>query len=536
MDLSTQLKKAYSDELSFINEFNEQLTTGYSELSVDSQNPEIKQLLESVALLIARNRVTSQQHIDQLYRRLFYQLYPYLTSPVPAMALVKVESLHSYDRIQLPAKTGMIFSTPDDEYAYFQTLFDLSIEPIRLDTVSCYGSYTLQSKLELKISNQSTKPYPLRSTHFFLWAGDDYCLTLQLQQLLKDNIKKVEAEFENGCRYPCEVSIGIPNIDNSSLYQKNPLAIERHRFQLPMMASYLTIKCPEAPEQWQMCKINLIIDKPWPPVLNITRQMFQLNVVPVENLQQEEADTIEFDGVQTVWPILPPRTKSTLSLCTLEGVYQVKNNERIALHSGVVKSTSGHYAIHDVVSGNQQKHEVAINMPEAFDEPVDIIIQGRWHDPTFSQLLWKPLAIRWYEHDLPDLSLQLLPSTKQAIVPFCASITLTLEQYLALSAVKNKVRLDLGDILLILDSMGTVWLREFKRIRELLAKCYCYDYQTVSDQGKPCLGLHYVIAFHPFEDHLNPLIKAFIDRLAAILKLWITACPIKLTTDAIPEA
>ncbi|WP_299494623.1 type VI secretion system baseplate subunit TssF [uncultured Shewanella sp.] len=535
MELNSELQTAYSDEIAYINDFRHFYTERFIDAPIGENNPEIKKLVESIALLLARNRVTGEKHIAQLYNRLFYQLYPYLVSPLPSMSLIKVNQQNLAESLVLTRDTAMILSTNDGEEAIFKTLFDQKIQPVKLDNIECFGGKVNQSTLKITVSNLSEIPHCLDGMNLFLRVGDDLISTLKLQQLLSDSSISVHAVFDGGKRVDCQYFVGRPKScqlqSSGSFSDINPVALARYYFHMPLQASYFNIDLIEAPQRWQTCTFEIVLDCSWPESLRLTKDMFQLNVIAVENRLPDEAKPIECDGIQSSYPIMPPSDKPDMELSQIEGVYLIEDNQRIALQTGVIKNQPGNYEIHLNSVNGRRLPALSLNMPQSFEEPVQIVVQALWHQPAFKQQLWKDISVRFYDMDCPELSLQLLPNIQQKIVPYQDPVELTPEQYLSLSALKNKAKLEVGDIILMLDSLSSVWAGDYKVIRSLINTIHARESTFILDSGRACKGLEYVLSLHHVDHYLEPLVIDFNRRLAHLLTHWISAIPIKIKCD-----
>ncbi|WP_226647865.1 type VI secretion system baseplate subunit TssF [Microbulbifer variabilis] len=524
MEINSKLKQEVSNDLTHIEEFRNYYTQRYAHIPLEECSQEIKQLVESIALLMARNRIAGEQTINSLYQRLFNQIYPYLASPLPALGLIKLSGYQAYEPTHINAGTTFIVSDNENNYALFRTQIDHVVHPVEIDNVTVKSEGLLRSRLEIDIKNMASVPLALEKLKIFINTGNEWSKNLKLQQVLAESQRDIYLELSNGKKYRCKMTLGRddrPNIN--TIYEV------RQYFQMPQQHSFMMLEFLQTPEEWTDGKLVILLETTWPNDVYLNSNLFQLNVVPIENIQYEDSETILMDGTKSQHRILPPNASEELELCHIEGVFKQNGSERIAIHPEFISEDSETYDL--IINTKSNLHEIILRMPNAFDDPVQVVIEAKWHSPVFSRYLWKPLAVRFHDREVSGIKASLLSNIGRPVEPYQPGMYLSSEQNIAISALKNKAFLELKDLLLILDSIGSIWKGEYKQLRILLNSLQVYDQNSSDINGRVNQVIHYVLGFKAIEEELEPLIKDFLKHIELILHTWVISRPVIVSGD-----
>ncbi len=542
MEMNNTLKQAYKEEISFIKEFHLQYTEQYDESRLEEDNPDVKQLIDSMALFMARSRLCGSKQINQLHHRVFHQLLPYLLTPIPAMGLVKLNADNLIEPIQISTATSLVLSTNDrnneNRQAIFRTMYDMSLQPLSLQRIGKSSYQKNTANLILRIQAQTASPGKLDSLSIYLHGQGNYQQSLALQQLLKKYTTNISVNFNTGKTVDCQYSLGTPaKLESHNNPEEtgniHPLERERSFFQLPQQAAYLNLKLDDSPAQWRYCDITIKLDCDWPSEIKLSSELFQLFVIPIENKILEQSKTIQYDGTQSQHLVMPPIIDPDLFLCSVEGVYQLESGKRIPIRPGILKGGHGSYQIYPSENSGSDIEPalpvIEVNLPQAFHSPQKLVVDGLWHHPHFSEVLGEKIAVRPCDLDIAGLSWKLLNCGNNTLIPYTQVAEYQPTQYLELSALKNKAILSFNEVLTILDSFSSIWQGEFKPLRKNIKDISVLPDKTVSSVEQVCLL--YVIDFQPLELHMLPMAEIFLDHLENILYNWIGEANIKVVSD-----
>ncbi|TQV88496.1 type VI secretion system baseplate subunit TssF [Aliikangiella coralliicola] len=536
MEMSALLKQAYKEEINFIKEFHSQYTRQFSESRLEEDNPNVKQMIDSMALFMARSRLCGKRQIKQLHHRVFHQLLPYLLSPVPAKGLIKLGVDKLIEPTQINAGTILVLSSSDDVQAKFRTLYDMPVQPLSLQRVGKTAYQKNRSELMIRVLALTASPGKLDRLNIFVHGQGNYVLSLTLLHLFKKYTTKISANFDAGKQIDCAYSLGAPDgLDSENSAQEkwnvHPLEQERSFFHLPQQTCYLNLKLDDAPTQWRYCDISISLCCDWPEEIQLASELFHLFVIPVENKIMDQAQPIQCDGTQSQYPILSPVVDPELSLCSVDGVYQVNTGERIPIRPGIVKDGLNSYQLYPPESANDNGDNTApaieLNLPQAFHQPQKVVVDGFWHHPNFSQVIGDKINVRPNDLDIAGLTWSLLSSGSGQLVSYIPAPECLPEKYLELSALKNKAILSFNEMAIILDSFTSIWSGEYGALREKLKDLRVISNQVDSEQ--PCLV--YVVVFFPMDFQLMLLADSFLIHLQTILDNWIGDISIRVKAE-----
>ena len=537
MELTPELQNAYDDELAFLKGVNDTSLQDKLDFYLEQDDSQVKSVIQAIALLSARTQVSAKQHISLLHQRMIRQMVSYLISPVPAMGLVQVDVRDLIEPTTVSAGTSLIFSNQQDQEAQFKCLFDTPLQAIRLDNLGLLKRAGGGCDLVMKLDALNQYPGQLDALKICVFAHGNYLSSVRLKTLLKEHCYQIQAVFDNNP--PVDVEIEY-NLHEASPIRRalHPLIRERQFFQMPHQNAYLQLHCDQSPTEWKRCTVSFRLDCDWPDSLLIGQDLLRLFVIPVENRQAAQAETIFFKGTRNEHLVHPPGNFPSLRLTSVRGVYHLAEGEHIPLFSAMISDDSDTYEIvYPQVSNTQtdQAPGLMINMPSAFDEPKKIVLDGYWHTPSFSRATNDQISVYPAELDINGISWEPLGLGGRKFVPFTPPATTLSEQLMELAALKNKPILSLPELLFVINSLSTVWRGDFKVLQPLIKslevkrriKNKRVDLTALND--KP--ALYYVLGFTEFDESLLPLLSEFVKHLETILGYWISHHRIEIIAD-----
>lgn len=517
-------QNVFDEEMTFLANIQSRFMDIHSQVPVEYEDPDVKRLSEAMAAFMAKGRIDGKEQINQLHRRVFQQLLPYIASPVASMGLLQTNTRHITEATEINSGTAFSIVSEDDDKAEYRSLHVMPIRPITLGRVG-YASDDLttpatDSQFKIEINALTKVPGHLQHLPIYLSVNNNYSLTLQFIKMLQQRLISVRAVFDGDLDVPGQFQLGpcqpeIPKLaPDSQAYMeldgKHPIEKIRHFFQLPQQENYLNLYFKESPQQWKKCELKLILNAPWPHNIKVSAEFFKLGVICVENISKEQAEAFTFDATHSAYPVRPPATDPELVMLKCLGVYRGALKDRDLLRPGILKSGDGAYELHHQGAAHPL---IDIQLAEAFFKPVKISVDALWHQPGFSAHLWKKLAVRTTQLDIPGLKCQVF-SPPVPHVPFNDNDPHSL---LELSLLKNKDRLSLEEIIFVLESVSTVFAREFKTVKPLLSELHFL----------PPNNYGFVIT--ETSSQMLTLLECFIKKLQTLLNLWLADSNITVT-------
>lgn len=529
MELTPELQHAFDEELAYLKSFNDTYLQETLDFYLEEPDSPLKSVIQAIAMLAARTQVSSRQQISLLHQRLLGQLVSYLSSPVPAMGLVKIVVENLVEPTLIPAGSELVFNSSNGAEARFQCLYDTPLQPVRLANIGLLKQDRERCQLVVRLEAIHAFPGPVRQLKLCLYGQGNFLTATRLHHLLKTHCQHITASFDDGKALPVDATYDIHH-SSPARQSLHPLVRERQYFQLPSQQSFIEVTAGQSPIQWKNCHLSFQLDSAWPENLLINSQLLQLFVVPVENRQAEQTDPIFHRGMQTRYSIRPPINQPDLRLASVRGVYQLRDGEHLPLFSSLVEGERGAYEIvyPQQVSATRfdQAHGLLLNMPEAFDEPAKVVLDGYWHNPGFSTAVNDRIRIYPADVEINGVSWEALNLGGRKFVPFKPpSITLS-EQLLELAALKNKPVLSLPELLFLLDALSTVWQGEFRVLKPLIqgleVKHQSSGKRVDLSRSNDLPTLYYIIHFAEFDPPLQPLVETFLAHVGNILMYWVS--------------
>lgn len=536
MEIRPELQNALDKELAYLKSFNHDYLDDSLDLYLQDTELQIKPIIEAIALFSARTQISGKQQIDLLHQRLVRQLMNYLVAPMPAMGLVKIKVDQLIEPVTVPAGTVLTISTYDEQEAQFNTLHDTHLQAIVLSNTGVANKPGEYSKLVLQLEAVNDYPGKIDALQLCLYGQGNYQSSVNLKELLKNHCLKTELRFNNDVVIPCHIDFSEPK-DSALGYTIHPLTQERQFFQLPHKNSFITLHAEqEPPKEWKSCQVVFSFNCMWPSYLLVDNELVQLFTIPVENRVSSQADPFFYNGTQNQHRIIAPSIMPKMQICSVKGVYQIKDGEHIPLGSSVLVDDENTYEIsypHEGLDNGRQYPLLLLNMPEAFDTPVKIMTDAYWHDPDFSKSMNKSLRVYPADFEITGIQWKLLNINGKKFIPFHPPVALTATQLLELAALKNKPLLTLEEVLFITHALSTVWKEEFKELKGYIEHLdIAHEYRAERfDPSKAAPEnplLRYSITFADFDPQLNPLAEELLKHMQRILQYWISHHEIRL--------
>ncbi|WP_133470990.1 type VI secretion system baseplate subunit TssF [Paraglaciecola marina] len=514
---SEEQQTTFDEEMQFLASIQSSFANLHEQVPVEYDDPDVKRLTQAMAAFMANGRMAGKNQIDQLHQRVFQQLLPYIASPMPSMGMLKANTRYLTEASHIKSGTAFSIATDDDEQAQYRSLHAMPLAPIAIKRVgykpNSFSASQVMSEIIIDIKAHTRAPGQLTHLPLYLSVNHNYQLSLQFKQMLAkrllsfsaifDETTQVQGQFAFGpCAPQATLNKNQPPLAAQQINDLHPIEQIRRFFQLPQQENHLNLYFDEPPLVWNQCQLVFHLNASWPKTPALSTQLFHLGVIAVENILQEQAAPFTYNGTQSSHALRPPSTAPDLSMLKCLGVYQGAVKDRQMLRPGILKGGNGSYEIN--YRGTDNPH-IDIQYTQAFSTPIKVNIEAIWHQPEFSKSLWKKLSARTLHLDIPGLSCTVMTVP----VPQIPRSTDTPHSLMELSILKNKDVLSLEEIVFILDSFGSVFIREFRALKPQI--------KNITIQN----GHQYYLELEDLPKPLIPLFEVFCHKLQSLLRLWL---------------
>ncbi len=252
--------------------------------------------------------------------------------------------------------------------------------------------------------------------------------------------------------------------------------------------------------------------------------MLKLFVIPVENVIKQKSDLITYNATKNKYFIQPSQKDMGLCLHSVCGVYENTKDGLKFLSSRLLYNDALCFEI-DVPFDISEKKPATLYLdyPEAFDDPIDIIVEALWHQPEFNKHLWDKVLIKALTLNIPSIKWVLtvkpnkLRNTFNKYNPEC---------FLKLSSLQNKIELCFDEVVMLLNAMSNVGKSKFAE-----AASKFVDLKTERVKQKKRKEIIYHLKFNAVHNNIQKnLIEVFAYRLRRILRAWSQRDNLKVRT------
>jgi type VI secretion system protein ImpG len=162
------------------------------------------------------------------------------------------------------------------------------------------------------------------------------------------------------------------------------VAAIREFFHQPARDLYVDIGLPHAARAWRQAWLCLDLDEEWPADQVINQAMFELFVVPIENLFAEPAEPIKADGTRSSFPIRSWQPESKAAFHSIVEVTQQTQAGSDAIMPAYLATGRESYDL--AYEGENGEPCLLLRLPDAFAQPRVVSVQARWHQPWFDDV------------------------------------------------------------------------------------------------------------------------------------------------------
>ncbi len=518
MHLDEFIYSAFLEEMQYLENFRERYSNFFTDIPLENDDPDIKRLIESMAVFSARTRLAGKENISRLHKRIFSQICPFLSSPLPATGLLKINPHSIVEPVEIEKNTGLIVTTESGDSAYFRTLYNLEVFPFTVSGLECQTRSGNKPQIVISLDTYVDISKDIGKLSFYLNYLNSYVESLTLQHYLKHSLKELSVSFDDSDFIDCEFSIGAPEKSHDDCH---PIEKERLFFHFPEQSLYLNINLCGFNGGWSNMKIILDLDSPLPADISLNKDIFQLFVVPIENLRSEKSEPILIDGTKTRYPIYPPKLEENLKLHSVNAVYKTEKNTMIPVRPGILSGNTDSYELEYILTdkGVSQPY-INANMPGAFEENVQVVIDGLWFKPSLSENLWQKLTVQPNQLNVPGLEWKIAGK----VIPHSEiQFKRDSDVFLKITSLKHNDFLNLEELIFLLDLFSSVWGRDYAIVRDLMLDLEIEKHNQSGNGNSmgSSTKLTYNLSLKKYGSIMKPLIDSFMEHANRILRVWI---------------
>jgi type VI secretion system protein ImpG len=522
------VERAFLAELEALEKFRISYSGMFPNAPLAREDPDVRRLIEAMAMFTARTRVAAHRSIDDSLLRIFRQHFPYLLGPVPAMAMLCARPTARYvDATLVPRGTEVyLISRPEregdtPEVFRFRTLAKLRLLPIEITGVEIIRLGGRGYRLLLRMAAAFPRNDEIGELSLHINHLNDLRSSLTVLHELKAHLSSASVVFdqrvdERTPGQPCEVHFGAPMDAPHELDPaEHPLQRSRVALRFPRQELYMNLGGVRTPRNWREITVVLEMKESWPRELKLTADGFQLHTVPMVNLRRDMASPIEHDGTKERHRVQHPDVSGRFVPHWVLGVYKMTKEGLAPLEPSVVGIRRESY---DVVTEGQdleRKAYVSLKLPDAFEKPERVALDAFWHQPGLQRARASDFKVGLAERLVDGIEW----SCSGSLVPHLESdLAGDREGLLQLLSLKNQRFLGLEELIFLLRALGAHREPLFAKLVSALS--------AVSVGSKPFAkrshGFKYIyeITFDGLTASDLPSLDLFCAELLRVLTVW----------------
>ena len=532
MKIDEGLYKTFLEEMNALENFRIAYASLHPGVPLDREDPDVKRLLEALALFSARTRLAGIRNISATNRRIFQQYFPYLLTPLPAAGILQaLPTRQLAEPVLFPKGSEITLAPESGGPAIFQTLGDLRILPITLAKFSMLLMPDNCFRLALHLKASFPRNEEIGQISFFINHLNNYEASQRVLFNLKHHLRKASVLFdekvtETSPGLACDVSFGMAQDDDD---HGHPLQKERLFFHFPWQELFLNIQVPETAGTWSDLTVCLDLSSGWPRNLVLNQDVFQLFAIPIVNRRQAMSQPIVCDGTQESYAIRHPDMESGFDLHSVRGVYEVTKEGMTFVKPGILSGSAPSYETEELTDSQGRKHHyLKLHFPTAFEKPRTIVTDALWFQPRFTDRISQKLTVSPYSRSTVGLKWNLLVNP----VPHAENLFQdSIEGFLHFLTMTNRETLNRDDLLDVLQVMGVMRQRQFQTLCELLFDVRIEKFPLQDTHFSGQLKHRYTLCFRAYDPSREPLMEIFLAHVEAILNVWISDVKIEVQKE-----
>jgi len=465
MDTDDPMYRAFLDELDALEKFRMTYAAIRPQAGLQGEDPDVRRIIEALALFVSRARQASGRSIDQTVRRMFQQHFSYLCDPMPGMVMLQGQPGERFaDAAYLPRGTRVAATVKPEENdregltksVSFCTSAGLRLLPVVLDELEIFrrkGGFRLVFRFESGFFRNDE----IGELSLFVDYLSDFLASLEVLHTLKRSMRGAGIVFEDlidgdTVGTPVDVSFGAPQRQDAEVLGfDHPLQQVRSVFHFPQQELFLNLRVQKQPRNWESFGVYIDLDETWPTHLRLSRDTFRLHTVPLVNLERAHGDPVEEDGTLDRHPIRNPDADARFIFHSLVGAYRIGDEALLPLAPGVIEDADGTFEMEYEHGGDKRRAFLHANIATAFDTPERLTVDAFWHQPSLCDRGLDAAAVGPVDRTVEGTSWALVGALQAAADNLAVDDRQSLLQLLS---IKNQRFVDRDNLALLLRAVG----------------------------------------------------------------------------------
>ena len=516
----------------------------YRDSILDRDDPDIRRLIEAMAMFTARTHLMGERSIRRSHTRLFQQHFSYLLDPTPPMSLVQASVTPRFvDPKEVPVGTtvelegrapgaGRGSDDEDNDVLSCKTLSSLTLMPIYLDSVETYRQKDHSHELLLRFRADFARLEPLQPLHLHLNCYNDFRSSATVHFQLREHLESARIDFaapdgqSEAQTVKCEVNFDPNPVAEEEALLNRPLERSRSFFSFPQQKLFFSITPEKTPNKWTEFSVVLTLSPRWPAELKLSSDMFHLNVIPVANMTRDFSNPVICDGTRERYRLRSKTNDNDQEIMTIEGVYRTSANELHPLMPGVIEEDANCYELeHEEVETKRQSW-LYLELENALEEPQTVAVDAWWYSRKTDDAELLEWSAALFDRHMDGVEWQkcfpIVPAMKNTFAE-------NMNTLMHLLSIKHKKILDLEDLRQILTVLGVesrgFLAKPFRAIHTLDVEPLPY---SLSSAG---MKYAYTLRLGAFEPEDLPLAYLLGAEILEILRVWNSEEVIELVMD-----
>lgn len=518
----------FQRELESLETFRDQFRSFYDFAGLDRADPDVQRMVEALAFFSARTRREAERALVRHERRALEQLFPYLLSPMPSMALLLVEGARAMsDARTIPAGTDVLVTAggdpgtaaPAGELTY-RTLRPLRVRPVEIDPGSVELVRLGENGWELRLVVSSGAPQidPLDQLDLQVNPQGDLVAALRLYDALRRSLRGVSYQFAGARtveRTTRRVSFAaVPDAPEADLFA-NPVERFRRFLHFPLAALNLRIPIEQSPAEWTSLRLRFHLDPRWPAGLGIAPRALVLHAVPMINLVRAAAEPIAVDGTRARAEAAHPEPGRGWRARDLLAVYRSAPDGLVPLPPESLAREGESYGVEVVGRGLGRQLWLDLQLPSAFEQPGTVVAEAEWFQPAAARLFEGALAAVPASRHIERVRWELARPLQGSVDSPLAERRDRLERLLDMSGRAEPTAADLAFLLEVLGAAGNELFSRVVRAIDTLESTDGPDARSASGQKRV-----YLLRVRRLAPALRPAADLLFARVPALLAAW----------------
>lgn len=526
--------KDFLTELEAMEKFRMGYAADHPNTPLRREDQDVRRLIEAMAFFSARTKAAGQRAIARSTRKLFQQHFPYILTPLPAHMMVQAElDARFVDVTTFPQGSFFLAESESENTTHrLRTLHPLRLLPISLEDVRIDSGVGRPTRLLLSFESSFPRNDTIGTIKLHVNHLNELLSSLAVHYHLKKSVRGASVFFgfippDFSGALPCQVGF-TPTLSPESEMGpvSHPLQRLRTRLNYPQQQLFVELQVSGAPRNWQRFTVALELDATWPTALRLSRDTFHLNVAPVANFFRDTATPMEWDGTRERMPLYASDPESGAAIQSTLGVYEKTAEGMQPLRSAAVSGGAGTYDLEYEHVAGQRRVWLSLDAPEAFLEPVRLVVEAFWHQPNLPLPTSSAHTVRPNERHVEGVKWQIQGQPSAARLN---PLEDDHESLLQLLSVKNQRFLQLHELRFLLDALGALSLEEFRMLVAAIAELRVEPKPFASKTT----GFKYVyeLRFEELDPYLLPALDYFAGTLVELLSIWSSEDIIELVVE-----